>query len=608
MKKIFLYALILPWVLFYTASSAYPLVIEALNHFSMGYYYMYEGNLKQAKNQFERCLYLEKEPPSVLYSILAEISNMLGEREEAKSYAEKSLELDSKNETALKIMSFILVEEKKYEQAVEYLKRLHSISPDNLQVLYYLAEIYQQLQDEDALLDVYEKMVHIDPEQIDILINLGYLYTKKGAFYHAKEKFQKVLELDRENEKAIFYLTYIYLSEGNTEAALELFQKLDRKKLLNNQMLEDYTANLFIEEQDPTPILRRITDREKMVPVTKGIEEYLNGNLEQAKKFFQEEIKENPDSIAAYVGLVKISVQEENREMEKKWRFMLAKTYYNYTSYEKALKEALRVKEFDPNFLENRYLLGDIYSSLERDELAVKEYEYFEQNAQEKGDIYVKLGFSYDKAGKHNIAVQMFMKAIEQSPENDQLYYYLGIEYRILKDYKNAAQYFEKALKIKGENPNYYFNLGVCYERMGEIERSIYYLDRCVQLDDSNPVALNYLGYLLADKGIRLDEAKGYIEKALKMDPNNGAYLDSMGWVYYRLEDFEKAIQYLEEAVKYMDLTEEENYLIYEHLGDVYYKVEKFNEAIEAYSKALELKDVKEVRFKIKRAEGRLEN
>jgi len=606
MKKILIYVAVLIGAILFPVSSAWPLVNEAMNYFSMGYYYLYEGNLRQAKNQFKHCLYLERDPPSILYSILAEISNMLGEREEAKQYAEKALQIDPQNESALKTLSFILVQEKKYNQAVKYLNQLHNLSPDNLQVLFYLSEIYNQLQNEEALLEIYLKIIRLDPEQVDIRINLGYLYTKKGAFNLAKEQFKKALELDRDNEKAIFYLTYIYLSEGNTEATLELFKKLDSKNLLNNEMLEDYVSNIFIEGQDPRPILKKIEDREKMSAVTKGIEEYVNGNIDRAQQLFQQALAENPDSIAACVGLVRISVQKENHEMEEKWRFMLAGTYYNYTSYEKALNEALRVKELDPEFLDNRYLLGDIYSVLGRDEQAIAEYEYFEQNAQKKGDIYVKLGFEYDKIGNHQKAIQMFLNAIEQSPENDQLYHYLGIEYRILEDYKKAVEYFEKALKLKGENADYYFNLGVCYERMGEIETSIYYLDNAVRLDNSNPVALNYLGYLLADEGIRLEEAKQYIEKALNMDPLNGAYLDSMGWVYYRLEEYEKARQYLEEAVKYMDPAEEENYLIYEHLGDVYYRMERFNEAIQAWRKALELKDVKEVRFKIKRAEGRL--
>ena len=119
---------------------------------------------------------------------------------------------------------------------------------------------------------------------------------------------------------------------------------------------------------------------------------------------------------------------------------------------------------------------------------------------------------------------------------------------------------------------------------------------------------MNYLGYLLADKGIRLKEAKEYIARALEYDPNNGAYLDSMGWVYYRLGDYEKAREYLEMAIQYIDESDEENYLIYEHLGDVYYKIQMYEDAIRAWQKALEIKYVRGIYLKIKRAEVKLRN
>jgi tetratricopeptide (TPR) repeat protein len=191
-------------------------------------------------------------------------------------------------------------------------------------------------------------------------------------------------------------------------------------------------------------------------------------------------------------------------------------------------------------------------------------------------------------------------------PEDHELYYYLGIEYRILKEYENAISAFLNATQLKDDNAYYYFNLGVSYERLGKIDDAIFYLDKSIQLDGANAMALNYLGYLLADKGIRLYEAKEFIEKALTIDPDNGAYLDSIGWVHYRLSDYGKAKEYLERAIQFMDITEEENYLIYEHLGDTYNKIGLYNEAIDAWEKALEMRFVDEIQFKIEKLKKEL--
>ncbi len=167
---------------------------------------------------------------------------------------------------------------------------------------------------------------------------------------------------------------------------------------------------------------------------------------------------------------------------------------------------------------------------------------------------------------------------------------------------------FKKAVELKQDNAYYIFHLGVSYERMGSIEEAIFYLDKSIRYDDNNAMALNYLGYLLADKGIRLDEAKVLIENAVSMSPENGAYLDSLGWVYYKMSDFNNAKVQLEKAVKYMDSSDEENYLVYEHLGDTYYKIGLMKEAVAAWNEALKLKFVEGIQDKIQKLEKELQD
>jgi len=572
---------------------------DALTAFSMGYYFLYNDDLKKAKAQFESCVKLENDPPAILYTLLSEVADMLGQKDEAEEYSTKALEINPDDETALQFKALFLIDREAYEEAMPYLERLREKTPRNLQVLLSIAEVYGNLEKEDRLIDVYRDILLIRPDFVDVRLNLGYLYSKKGLLNRAKDQYERVLENDPENEKAIFYLTYIYLSEGNTERALFYFQKLENKELLNDEMLEDYAANLFVENQNPGPALSRISKKENTGPVTRGIELFINGDLDGAKSLFESGIQEDDNNIAAYVGLIRIAEKKGNIDMEKKWRFVLAGVLHELHNYEKALEESRRVREIDPNLLENRYLLGDIYKSLGMPEKAISEYEYFKLHSGEKGDVHIKLGMMYDGVGNHEEAVNNFLAATELFPKDADLYYYLGIEYRILKEYEKAISSFHRAVDLGGDNAYFYFNLGVSYERSGKIDAAIIYLDKSVALDNSNAVALNYLGYLLADRGIRLEEAKNLIEKALAVDPENGAYLDSIGWVYFKLYDYSRAREYLERAVQNMDLSEEENYIIFDHLGDTYHKLGMLSEAVDAWEKALELKSVDEIRMKI---------
>lgn len=602
MKK-YIFGFILPAVLLLSVSFTAASETEALNSFAMGYYYLYEGELEMARSQLKLALYHEPQPPATLFALLSMVSGWVGEYDEADEYIKLGLEKDPENEELLELDSMALLSEGKYEDAIGSLKRLLEIRPHDIGLMFSLVEAYEIMENEDGLLEVYTRMAQTNPQMVDAHLNLGFIYTKRNMYDDAEEEYEAVLEIEPENEKAIFYLTYIYLSTGRTDSALDLFRKLDSKKLLNDEMLEDYAVNLFIEGQDPVPVLDRIENPDALSEETTAILRFSEGDLNGAREIFETIVRESPGGITPYIGLIRIAEHNNNTDMERKWRFVLAGNYFKYRIFDRALLQAGRVKILQPEFLENRYLLGDIYYALRRTEEAIAEFTYFEKHSGEKGDVLLKLGMLYDEAGDHEKAIERFSEAVELFPENDELYYYLGLEYRIIEDYANAARAFRRAVELKDDESDYYFNLGVSYERMGKIEEAIRYLDRCVLLEDTNPVSLNYLGYLLADEGIRLVEAKGYIEKALSAEPENGAYLDSMGWVYFRLSEYEKAKEYLLSATFNIDAENEENYLVFEHLGDVYYVLGLFPEAVEAWRKALQIKHTDGVAKKIKELE-----
>jgi len=96
---------------------------------------------------------------------------------------------------------------------------------------------------------------------------------------------------------------------------------------------------------------------------------------------------------------------------------------------------------------------------------------------------------------------------------------------------------------------------------------------------------LNNYGYSLSVRGVRLEEAMAMSKKALEKDPENGAYLDTMGWIYFKMGDYEKAREYIEKACQFQKNSAE----IYEHLGDIYEKLMMKEEAIQMWEKALEL-------------------
>jgi len=125
-----------------------------------------------------------------------------------------------------------------------------------------------------------------------------------------------------------------------------------------------------------------------------------------------------------------------------------------------------------------------------------------------------------------------------------------------------------------------------------------------IELNPQNAAALNYLGYTFAEQGVQLDEAEDLIRRALALDPTDGFYVDSLGWVYYQRGQYAKAVEQLEHALELAG----EDPTISEHLGDAYRQTGRPQEALRLYQDALtqskEKDQVDRIKGKIQVLEG----
>jgi len=125
-------------------------------------------------------------------------------------------------------------------------------------------------------------------------------------------------------------------------------------------------------------------------------------------------------------------------------------------------------------------------------------------------------------------------------------------------------------------------------------------LRKSIEVNPKSAEALNYLGYMLVEKENKIEEALEIIKKALALDPENGAYLDSLGWAYFKLKDYVQAEFYLEKSIQIL----QDDPVIYDHLGDLYFQIKEKGKAIRYWKRALEtnIEDKDKVKQKIERA------
>ena len=172
-------------------------------------------------------------------------------------------------------------------------------------------------------------------------------------------------------------------------------------------------------------------------------------------------------------------------------------------------------------------------------------------------------------------AASILQQAIAINPEDGYLYKLLGDSHRRDADYKRSRKAYETAYEMGHSTSNLHRNLGVALERLDQTQAAEKHLKMALEMNADDAFALNYLGYWWADQGRNLDEAITLIERAVELRPNSGYFVDSLGWVHFRLGDAETAVQFLEQATELEPADSE----ITGHLGDVYWHLGRRNEA-----------------------------
>jgi tetratricopeptide (TPR) repeat protein len=155
--------------------------------------------------------------------------------------------------------------------------------------------------------------------------------------------------------------------------------------------------------------------------------------------------------------------------------------------------------------------------------------------------------------------------------------------YTELGDPKRAIRALQGASERAPGDNQILFSLAATYEQDRQYDRAERTFREVIGTDPEHAPALNYLGYMLADRGQKLNEAVTLIQRAVAIDADNPAYLDSLGWAYFRLSRFAEAITPLERAA----VGAPKSSVIQDHLGDAYLKVERYEDAAAAFDRAL---------------------
>ena len=335
-----------------------------------------------------------------------------------------------------------------------------------------------------------------------------------------------------------------------------------------------------------------------LLPLAKTI--YSNGDKEKGLRLLEENLSKNYDLNKAilflknknnYSSILSISstIFEAGLMVARSKGFLSAVPYF-WCSV-----------ELNPDYIESRLLLATFFSEINQHHKALEVLDnnyihspYFPLIAFEKSYIYEQLG-------KFDLAKDVISKFHNHESFNNQAM--LRTANILRKENKLSESILIYENLIKNPSPpleTYYFH-SVALVQNQDWERAINSLDALINKIPNSAEVLNFVGYILVDKSDRVEEGLSYIEKAIELDPQNGFFLDSLGWAYYKLQKIDKAIYYLERAVE----LEPQEAEITSHLGDAYWESKRYKEAMVQWKRALTLNGVdillNEIKSKLQR-------
>lgn len=492
------------------------------------------------------------------------------------------------------------------EDAIKAFQQALEFDPDNPTILTDLAVLHVRQGKVQEALRLAEKAAEVDPSYENAFILLGRLYAGTGHNSKAIDAYRRVIAINPSNHDAYLLLGTLYAQENRFREALEALEHL-KTLLPDNPLAYYYKARVFLDMKF----------------------------YDQAETAYQEALQINPFFDRALLDLAYIyEVTERFAEAEATYlrllainprhhqaRTRLSNLYIREKLYDKALEHLRVLSQQDAKNLESRLKIGIIHLQQHKVQEAISEFQallkdrpqydqalyYLANSYEEKGDradleqavvnlrlipeksplweaAQMRLAVLFAKLNDHKSGIQCLERALRAKPQVVDFYLYLAYLYEETKDYAKALESLNAGIAVGGENVPLLFRKGIVLDRLNRKDEALEVMQKILTIDKEHAGALNYIGYTYADRGVRLDEAKELIERALEKEPQDGYIIDSMAWVLYRLGHYAKALQVIRKALELVP----DDPIILEHYGDILKALDRLLEARQAYEKALE--------------------
>lgn len=507
-----------------------------------------ENVLKLAIEQYEQIVQIE--PDSVDdHLLLGRLYRYDNDLQKAESELKTAVKLDPSSEEAVATLAGLYTDEGDTAQALQVL----SAVPDaarSAKLYSALGAAYEQRKDYKKAIDAYQRAVVLDRDNLDAIRGLAENLLNDGQVDAALEQYKIIADANPEDAQTYIRISEIYRQQGKYDLALENLKKAD--SLAPDSAAVAYNMAAVYQAQgrydDAIALLQDLikkTDPNQPDHTNRAI------FLERLGVIYRDQ-ENYPAAVDTFRKMLTLGDENERSGYQE-----IIDTYRDAKQWPQATAVAREAVQKMPNDRDLRMVLDAQLADTGEVDKSIDDVRSLLTGGPEDREIYLRLGIMYTRAKRWKEAEESLNKAEQMATKTDDkayVWFLMGDSYNRQKRYDDAETEFRRVL--------------------GALSPT----------DPQTAQTLNYLGYMNADRGVKLEESLEYIKQAVALDPNNGAYLDSLGWAYFKLGKYDLAEESLNKAAVHMasDPT------VQEHLGDLYQKTGRLKLAAAHWERSVE--------------------
>ena len=480
---------------------------------------------------------------------LARLYRLENEQDKAEAVLRSLLAREPANENGVEQLTQLLLDEGKSQEAVSSLQGILQRAPTP-RLWELLGDSYSQIHDLPDAERAYREASEAQPDDVNHRKELAQTLLTEEKLPEALEQYERLAQMDAEDPDSYLRLAQIYRQLKQLDKA-EQNVLLAKQRAPNSLEVTYYEASIYEDEGRLDDSIRVLSDA---VTAVKTESEFTPSRRRALAILYQQlgqlyrETSNYTAAVNTFEEMLRLGTEEDRRA-----RVMIIDTYRDARDISKALDAARKASDAYPK----------------------------------DRSIQIAQALLFGENAQADQAVSRLRALLDGSAADFEIQLDIAQVYEESKRWTEAEQAIHAAEKIQPDSSGKEmtgFLLGAIFERQKKFDQAEQEFRKVLDANPRNSSALNYYGYMLADRGIRLEEATDLIKRALADEPNNAAYQDSLGWAYFKQDKLPEA----EELLRHAAIRESHDPTILSHLGDLYAKMGRDSLAEAQWQKSLD--------------------